>query len=213
MKDAPPECPGTPAPWSLAAGPQKTARDRILTAASFLFCNRGFAATGIDTVLARAGTAKATLYKHFDSKDALIHAVLEAEGLAWRRWFFGRLAATGGPAEARLLAVFDVLGEWLGDPGFYGCPFINAVAEFDTDNREVRAIADAHKAHLVTWLKAQALELGVADATDLARRFAVLIDGAIVAAQNAHDPSFAATAKSLARDYLAGLQREAAPVG
>lgn len=194
--------------WSFAAISPATARERILSAATRLFCNHGFAATGIDAVVAEAGTAKATLYKHFTSKEELIAAVLEAEGATWRDWFFRRLAEVEGPAQARLLAVFDILEDWLADPQFYGCPFINAVAEFDTENDAVRAAADRHKEHLLTWLKAQAIELGAPDVAETARSFAVLIDGAIVAAQHARDPGFARTARALAATYLARIAQD-----
>lgn len=193
--------------WSFAAIPPKTARDKIMSAASHLFCNHGFAATGIDTILSRAGTAKATLYNHFKSKEELIAAVLEVEGETWRAWFFGRLAETKGPARNRMLTVFDVLEDWFADPGFYGCPFINAVAEFETGNDAVRKAAEKHKEHLITWLKAQAMELKVPDVGETARSFAVLIDGAIVAAQHSRDPSFAQTAKRMAAMYLDSLER------
>jgi len=202
MKDAPTLCPIDPTGWSFAARPPRNAREKILSAASFLFCNHGFAATGIDTILAHAGTAKATLYHHFKSKEELIATVLEAEGTTWREWFFGRLADVDGPAQARVLAVFDVLHEWFSDPGFYGCPFINAVAEFDSGNDAVRQAATIHKEKLVTWLMAQAMEINVADPKEFARSLAVLIDGAIVAAQHARDPSFAVTARALAAGYL-----------
>ncbi|APZ52863.1 TetR/AcrR family transcriptional regulator [Salipiger abyssi] len=179
-----------------------SARDRILVAASTLFCRHGFSSTGVDTVIERAGTAKATLYKHFASKQDLIEAVLEAEGAAWRSWFFGKLARIQAPADKRMLAVFDVLEEWFADPGFYGCPFINAVAEFETGNDAVRQAAEKHKAHLMTWLTAQAIELELPDVKEVARSFAVLIDGAIVAAQHTRDPSFARTARVLAEQLL-----------
>ncbi|CUH63817.1 HTH-type transcriptional regulator QacR [Thalassovita gelatinovora] len=191
--------------WSFAALPATSARDKIMSAASHLFCNHGFAATGIDSILSRAGTAKATLYNHFRSKEDLISAVLEAEGETWRSWFFGRLAEIDGPAQTRLLAVFDVLEEWFSDPGFYGCPFINAVAEFDTGNDAVRRAADLHKEYLLTWLKAQAMEMKIPDVTETARSLAVLVDGAIVAAQHSRDPSFARTARRLAECHLASV--------
>lgn len=144
----------------------------------------------------------ATLYNHFKSKDELIAAVLEAEGETWRAWFFGRLSEVKGPARVRILAVFDVLEDWFSNPGFYGCAFINTVAEFDTGNDAVRKAADLKKQHLVTWLQAQAKEMKAPDINELARSFAVLIDDAIVAAQRSRDPSFARTAKALAESYL-----------
>jgi AcrR family transcriptional regulator len=42
-----------------------------------LFYRDGYHATGIDRILADAGVAKMTLYKHFRSKEELILAVLE----------------------------------------------------------------------------------------------------------------------------------------
>jgi len=47
--------------WSFAAVPPDNACDRIMSAAAFVVCNHGFAATGIDSILNRAGTAKAAL--------------------------------------------------------------------------------------------------------------------------------------------------------
>lgn len=189
--------------WSFAARVPRTARDKILASASQLFCHNGFSATGIDTILARAGTAKATLYKHFPSKDDLIVQVLEVEGATWRSWFFGRLGAIDGPPQRRVLAVFDLLQEWFADESFYGCPFINAVGEFGSDNALIRAAADKHKAHLKTWLAAQAIEMNHPDPDAFTRALVVLVDGAIVAAQNARDAGFAADAKRVARAYLA----------
>ncbi|MBD3739018.1 MAG: hypothetical protein IE937_12815, partial [Gammaproteobacteria bacterium] len=84
-------------------------------------------------------------------------------------------------------------------------PFINAVAEFDTGNDAVRRAAELHKEHLITWLKAQAIELQARDVAEVARSFAVLIDGAIVAAQHSRDPSFARNAQALAALYLDSL--------
>ncbi|MEC3862440.1 TetR/AcrR family transcriptional regulator [Mesobacterium sp. TK19101] len=184
------------------------ARDRILVAASTLFCRQGFAATGIDTVIDAANTAKATLYKHFPSKQQLIEAVLDAEGETWRAWFFGRLAKVQAPANERMLAVFGVLQDWFSDPGFYGCPFINAVAEFESSNGAVRKAAEKHKSHLITWLTAQAIEQGLPDPKETTRTFVVLIDGAIVAAQHTRDPSFARTARRLAECHLRDVSRK-----
>ena len=52
-------------------------RDHLVDTALKLFCERGFHATGIDTILAESGVAKMTLYNHFRSKDELIIAALQ----------------------------------------------------------------------------------------------------------------------------------------
>lgn len=187
--------------WSTIGQPARTARERILSAATELFCLHGFATTGVDTIAAQSGAAKSTLYKHFASKDKLIEAVLDAEGAAWRAWLFGRLATVEGGPRARLLGLFDVLEDWFSDEHYYGCPFINAISEAPQDEQRARCLAGAHKASLLTWLRSQALELG-RDPEALSRVFVVLVDGAIVASQASGDPAFARAAKDSARAYL-----------
>jgi len=60
---------------------RKEARPAELTAAALgLFVDKGFAATRLEDVAARAGVSKGTLYLYFDSKEALFKAVI-AEGI------------------------------------------------------------------------------------------------------------------------------------
>jgi AcrR family transcriptional regulator len=60
---------------------RKEARPAELTAAALdLFVEKGYAATRLDDVAARAGVSKGTLYLYFDSKEALFKAVVR-EGL------------------------------------------------------------------------------------------------------------------------------------
>lgn len=191
------------APWTCIGRSASTPRDRVLNAATELFCHQGFAATGVDTIASRAGTAKSTLYAHFGSKEKLIDAVLEQEGKAWRDWFFGRLRQVTGRPEDKLCAVFDILQEWFGDPEFYGCPFINAIGEATSENESLRNAAKSHKSHVNLWIQAQAIELGMKEPDDLVREMTVLIDGAIVAAQVSRDASYSAVAKALIADRLA----------
>lgn len=60
---------------------RKEARPQELTAAALsLFVEKGFAATRLDEVAARAGVSKGTLYLYFDNKEALFKAVIQ-EGI------------------------------------------------------------------------------------------------------------------------------------
>ena len=60
---------------------RKEARPSELSAAALdLFVEKGFAATRLEDVAARAGVSKGTLYLYFDSKEALFKAVVE-EGI------------------------------------------------------------------------------------------------------------------------------------
>lgn len=66
-----------------AAGPDRGGRERLLAAAVELFAERGYAATGIAELCARAGVAKTALYWHFQSKEGLLAAVIETVGTTW----------------------------------------------------------------------------------------------------------------------------------
>ena len=78
-----------------AGGDNESARGRLLSAATHLFCKNGINATGIDAIINEAGTAKTTLYKLFGSKNNLVHVVLETEGKQWREWFIDAVESGG----------------------------------------------------------------------------------------------------------------------
>jgi AcrR family transcriptional regulator len=177
-----------------AAGDDESARGRLLNAATHLFCKNGINATGIDAIIDEAGTAKTTLYKLFGSKTNLVHAVLENEGKQWREWFIGAIEAGGGDPQTKLARIFPALKKWFGEERFYGCPFINAVAEHDKDQKQFRNIALRHKKVVLAHIEKLAAEMGAADPEVLAHQLALLIDGAIVAAMVSGNPGVADTA-------------------
>jgi AcrR family transcriptional regulator len=177
-----------------AAGDDETARGRLLSAATHLFCKNGINATGIDAIIEQAGTAKTTLYKLFGSKTNLVHAVLESEGRQWREWFIGAIEQGGGEPQEKLSRIFPALKSWFGEDRFYGCPFINAVGEHDKDQKQFRSIAMKHKKVVLAHIGKLAAEMGAAEPEVLAHQLALLIDGAIVAAMVSRDPGVADTA-------------------
>jgi AcrR family transcriptional regulator len=179
---------------ALAAGDEESARGRLLNAATHLFCKNGINATGIDAIIDEAGTAKTTLYKLFGSKTNLVHAVLESEGKQWREWFIGAIEAGGGDPQTKLARIFPALKSWFGEERFYGCPFINAVAEHDKDQKQFRNIAMRHKKVVLAHIEKLAGEMGAAEPEVLAHQLALLIDGAIVAAMVSGNPGVADTA-------------------
>jgi AcrR family transcriptional regulator len=179
-----------------------TARDRLLKAAADLFCRHGINATGVDAVVDAAGTAKATLYKIFGSKEGLVEAVLDREGASWRQWFIARIEETPGTARDKLIGIFDILGEWFAEDRFFGCPFINAVGEFDKKDTRYKAIALAHKSVVMRHITALTAEAGCADAETAAHQLGLLIDGAIVAALITGDKAIARYGREAAKTIL-----------
>ena len=179
---------------TVAGGDDESAHDRLLGAATRLFCKNGINATGIDAIISEAGTAKTTLYKLFGSKTNLVHAVLETEGKQWREWFIASVETGGGDAQTKLTRIFPALKDWFREERFYGCPFINAVGEHDKDQKQFRAIAMKHKKVVLAYIEKLAAEMGAAEPEVLAHQLGLLIDGAIVAAMVSRDPGVADTA-------------------
>src|SRR5438067_11661059 len=92
---------------------ESAARERILDACYELFSHRGIRAVGIDEVVAHSNVAKATLYRHFSSKDELVLAFLDLREQRWTRDFVeAEVIKRGSGPEQRLLAIFDVYDEW-----------------------------------------------------------------------------------------------------
>ena len=176
--------------------PEKPAmKERILETADRLFYLRGIRAVGVDTIAAEIGISKRTLYNHFPSKDALIAAYLT------RR--FNHVPASDKPPAEQILATFDSLERRFGSKGFRGCPFINAVAELGAENHAVRKIAIAFKESRRLWFRGLLLQLGTANADDLATQLTLLVDGSIAQDLVRKDPSMARAAKAAARVLLA----------
>jgi AcrR family transcriptional regulator len=186
-------------------------RERLLDAARHLFCLNGINATGVDAIVARAGTAKTTLYKIFGSKQQLVEAFLDREGQSWRSWFFASVDALPGSPCDRLAGVFDVLQVWFAREDFAGCPFINAVGEHDKSDDRLRALALRHKGVVDAYLEQIAHAAGISDASALIGDLGILMDGAIVAAMVSRRPEVAVTAKRAFAAVLREHQRGTIP--
>lgn len=116
-------------------------RQKLLAAADELFYNEGVRAVGIDRVIERAGVAKGSLYYNFSGKDELIREYLLGRYAALTTRVEKQVAEADTPA-AKILAVFDVLATLFAEPGYRGCPFLNAVAEAPTGGPEGHVAAN-----------------------------------------------------------------------
>jgi AcrR family transcriptional regulator len=182
-------------------------RERLIAAATRLFCRFGVNSVGVDTIVEAAGTAKTTLYKVFGSKDGLVEAVLEREGHAWRGWFVAEIDGPGGSAIERLARVGPALRQWFSRADFYGCPFINAVGESDKADDRLRLLAIAHKKVVLDRLAALCAEAGCREPAQVAHTLGLIIDGAIVAALITRDSGVADMAARACAAVLADARR------
>jgi AcrR family transcriptional regulator len=175
------------------------ARDRLLQAAEDLFYAEGIQAVGVDRLLSVSGVGRASVYRHFASKEALVEAVLQRRDEHWRQWLAEAVAAHGGGP----LAVFDALAEDAQDPRFRGCAFINAMAETADPGSAVYRLAAEHKSKVTAFLDRLIQESGRRGHRELAEQFVLLMDGAIVTAMRERTGEPARRARRIAELLLA----------
>lgn len=157
--------------------------ERIRRAAYELFSRHGVRDVGVDAVITAAGTAKMTLYRNFPSKDELILDFLRRREELWTvGWLQHEAGLRGQRPQDRLLAIFDLFGEWFARPDFEGCAFLTTIMEVTDAASPVRRAALDHLARIRDYLHEQAVEAGIADPVRFARQWHMLMQGAIVAA-------------------------------
>lgn len=164
-------------------------RERVLETAYRLFSQHGTRAVGVDRIIAESGVAKMTLYRNFASKDDLILAFLELREARWTRgWLQEAVEGRAATPAQRLLAIFDVFGEWFARDDFEGCSFINVMLEIDDPGSPVRRESVRQLSEIRGFIGGLAREAGVQDADAFARQWHILMKGSIVAAaEGDHD--------------------------
>lgn len=166
------------------AAPTESVRDRILNTARDLFYKEGARAVGVDTVVARSGVAKTSLYRWFPSKDALIVAVLEQEQKdRWAGW--DKTAAQSDPEpRARLRAHLNGIARFVSSSHFRGCPFMNITVEFADPQHPARVLATEEMQELRRRLRGLVDNIeGVTNPEELTEQLLLLVDGAFSSAQ------------------------------
>jgi AcrR family transcriptional regulator len=184
---------------------QSKPRERLIETSLRLFSTNGFHATGIDRILAEAGVAKMTLYRHFRSKDELILATLERYELIFRSWLEGVLRHSELPPDQRILDLFDRLSAWfsgatLGDLTFQGSMLTNAAAEFGQPGHPIHAAVADHVQRLSGLLEETLGDAGLPP--HLANRLVLLMFGGVLLAQIYRDPNVFSDARKTAKSIL-----------
>ena len=160
---------------------QGSMRERLIEAANELFYAKGLRAVSVDKVIERAGTTKVTFYRHFQSKDDLIVAYLESRAELERNGVDGAIAYGDGDVDVTLRLMADHTGAAACSPGFRGCPFINAAAEYPDPESAVRKLVDGHRDWWTSAFERLVAPLGLADPTAIADDLMLLRDGIMVA--------------------------------
>jgi AcrR family transcriptional regulator len=183
------------------------ARTRVLQTATRLFYAQGVHAVGVNRIIAEAGVAKATFYQHFPTKDDLVRAYVKQQSQLQRA-----TAAKLPQAAPRdmVLAIFDAIGETGHEPGYRGCPFVNAAAEYPDPAHPVRQAIAEHR----RWFRGLLGDLLTADGhPDPDRTADILValkDGLFVGA-DLDDPAHRTLIRDAITRLLGGAGRAKAP--
>ncbi|MEN3615834.1 TetR/AcrR family transcriptional regulator [Plantactinospora sp. ZYX-F-223] len=156
------------------------ARLRLLNTAIRIFYAEGIHAVGVDRIIAEAKVTRATFYRHFPGKEDLVLTYLREVHQMDRSAVDAAIAANPSPVDA-LVAVANSIAQGIQSPGFRGCAFLNAAAEYPDPGHPVHQQIIAHRQWFLdrlTMLMAQVAE----DSSDAAaRHFVMLRDGAMAA--------------------------------
>jgi len=173
-------------------------RAHLVETAVELFNRLGYHGAGIDRIIAEAGIAKTTLYRHFNSKEELIVAVLRRIDENQREKMREIVEREPRDPEEKILATFDFLDDWYRDEAFYGCAFISAASEYSERPGAVFQEAAMHKRLVVAYFEELARAAHISNPQRFAEEINLLHEGATAIAHITGDAGAAFKAKEIA---------------
>jgi AcrR family transcriptional regulator len=183
---------------------KSTTRERLTEAAVKRFYRDGFRNVGIDQILADVGISKTAFYKHFESKDDLMMAVLEMKN-AWLQNVLRDVIRTRGGLSAVecLRQLFDVVEEIIESDDYQGCIFVNVAMEFPLLHEPAHKAAAEHKQQIEAIVRELADQAGAADPVALAQELCLVMEGAYVTRHVTGDRQTIAIARRVAGQVIA----------
>ncbi|MDA5141424.1 MULTISPECIES: TetR/AcrR family transcriptional regulator [Streptomyces] len=173
---------------STAARPGRVAklppRERILDAAEELFQREGIRRVGVQAIAEKAETTKMAIYRHFETKDALVAEWLRILAAEYRAAFDRVEAEHPGRPREQILGLARFIADGLPALSYRGCPFVNSLAELPDRSHPARRVIEEHKAHQTRRLVGMCTEAGLPDPEQVAAQITFLLEGAQVSTQN-----------------------------
>lgn len=158
--------------------------DKILDTAERLFYTQGYCSTGINQIIEEADIAKASLYKHFETKTDLLIAYVQRTHERWFNRLEAAVAAVNNPKD-KILAILDHHLERQEVRNFGGCPFIKVNDEAGTSDPRVLTEIQKMKTHSKAFIKTLVAGSGhkkMLSDEELTETIYLMLDGAITSA-------------------------------
>ena len=156
------------------------ARLRLVNTAIGIFYAEGIHAVGVDRILAEAKVTRATFYRHFPGKEDLVLTYLREVHKMDRGGVEAAIAANPSPIDA-LMGIASFIAGAIQAPGFRGCAFLNAAAEYPDTGHPVHREIIAHRQWFLDTLTTLMAHVDEETAGPAARHFVMLRDGAMAA--------------------------------
>jgi AcrR family transcriptional regulator len=184
-------------------------RQRLLTALDTLSQSQSVLDVGIDTILREAGVAKASLYQHFGSKEALLIAWLQRRQELWFGYFdeYIRDRARSGEPLAEVEAAFGFLEAWLAREDFAGCPFLTTFLQLNDSAHPVADTARSYADRLHRFFRSRLAQAGLKNSALNASSLLELFLGAVTLQQMAVGRNPARAARRTAHLLLRSLPK------
>jgi AcrR family transcriptional regulator len=190
------------------AGKGSSTREKLVQAARELFWERGYAATGLADILARAGVRGGSLYYFFKTKEELLRAVLQQYITLLDPVVIDPAFATNEDPIERVFAVLAGYRAGLVMTGCrHGCPIARIALDATEASDATRGLVALN---FDNW--ARAIEAALEKAGDrlppdmdreaLARFVLVVMEGAVMQAQTHRDLGRFDAAVRVLRDYF-----------
>jgi AcrR family transcriptional regulator len=153
-------------------------RERILAAADDLFRRFGIRGVGVETIAEAADTNKMTLYRHFESKDALVaewvRGVVSRKEAIWN----DIAAQHVGDPGAQLIAWSKATAAKFAEIEERGSAIHNAIAELPATDHPARVVIDQHRVKEHKQIAKLCREAGFPEPELTADELSFLIEGA-----------------------------------
>ncbi|MET8723340.1 MULTISPECIES: TetR/AcrR family transcriptional regulator [Streptomyces] len=185
-------------------------RERILDAAEELFQSEGIRRVGVQAIAEKAETTKMAIYRHFETKDALVAEWLRIVAADYQAAFDRAEAEHPGQPREQILALARFIADGLPAISHRGCPFINSIAELPDRDHPARQVIERHKAQQTRRLVGMCAQAGLPDPEQTAAEITFVLEGAQVSAQNG---SIDRAGERLMRIVEALMARPGSPLG
>lgn len=159
-------------------GSTSEARAKLLSTATRIFYAEGIHSVGVDRIVTEAQVTRATLYRHFAGKEELVLAYLDLADRGIRAQV-AAAQATDEPAADKVRAISRTIAEGIRSPGFRGCAFLNAAAEYPDPAHPIHRAVLAHRQWFLDTVTELLAEAGFASPAAAGRHLVMLRDGAM----------------------------------